>query len=270
MYFPPSKRYYYSCARIRAVFSDPNGVSAREGSGTCFLVRRDGQLFLVTNRHNVDYDYYKKTRTDYILSSIAIFGWAISENDHPHAVINRYQADIQTSEIQIITSGNDGEDLAVIGFGDSNPEVCAIPFEDLGNSLDFELSNPGEPVVMYGYSGLYNAETDAPVARSGMFASDPAHNYRGPQDISARRVAIEAFSTSGMSGSPVFALQRGGLAIPPIKIDGTRRMFLVGVNAAHYHEPDDKLGLVHSGISACIKSIAIRELIDRSASQIVQ
>lgn len=258
MYLTPGNALYYSAAKVESRFLGVSSRDARAGSGTGFLVRRESGIYFVTNRHNVDYDYRKGERTGYSLQSLTISGWA----EVQAGMLHRYEATLEGDLLRFLFTENDGEDVIVTPFSAEGTErICAFDFASLGQQGDFAQTYPGEPMLMYGYSQLMNAQTGAPVARSGIVASDPSHDYRHASEAAARRVAIEAMSTSGMSGSPVYVLQRGPAAGPGIKFDGYRRGYLLGINCAHYHEEDQKVGQVHGHMSACIKASVIAELI---------
>lgn len=259
MYLPPDNLAYYSVARVESHFIGVSGDDTRAGSGTGFVIRKGILIFFVTNRHNVDYDYKKGKRTGYKLKSVIVNGW-ISKQP---GMLHKYEAKLEADRLNFVFPVNDSEDVAVARFlGIGAEGVCAFDFGTLGDEDDFSKTIPGEPTLMYGYSELMNAHTGAPIVRSGIVASDPSHDYRQASDSVARRVAVEAMSTQGMSGSPVYALQRGFEAGVGLKFEGYRRGYLLGINCAHYHESDEKLITVHGHVSACIKSSVIAELIE--------
>ncbi|MGL4729599.1 MAG: S1 family peptidase [Bosea sp. (in: a-proteobacteria)] len=263
MFIPPPKRYYYATARMASRFTSIEDGSMRVIEGTCFFVRRKGRLFVVTNRHGIDYNYLVKDKTAYHLYDLIIQGRREAqrgaERDHFEPfVLNPI---VVMSDMAI--SWNSDEDLAVFKI-DNDPTILAVDSDDIGTDADFRSCIPGEPVIMYGYSRLANVENPAPIARSGFFASDPSVDYRIEGERSARRIAIEAMSTKGMSGSPVFAYQRGTRDARGEAADGYRRMFLAGANTGHYHDDDQKIGSIHSQIGICIRSTVIAELITQA------
>ncbi len=258
---PPPKRYYYATARFTSRFTSTQDGSMRAVDGTCFFVRRHGRLFVVTNRHTIDYSYLVNDKTGYHLYDVIIQG----RREMPRApgtfVPFTLNPIVVMSDMAI--SWNTDEDIAVFKV-ENDPTILAIDSEDIGTEADFRASAPGEPLIMYGYSRLANVEDLAPIARSGFFANDPAVDYRIEGEHSARRIAIEAMSTKGMSGSPVFAYQRGMKAAYGDIGETYRRMFLAGVNTGHYHDDDQKIGSIHSQIGICIRSTVIAEMITRA------
>jgi hypothetical protein len=265
MFFPPGRTFYYSAAKLDVEFVFAERVETVVASGTCFFISKNNSYFLVTNRHNVDYSYSQKRPTGARLGNVSIKCWGVFVQDGALWHSKNYTIKIDNPNIPVFVSENEAEDIAVIPFGRPNEDFCVIDYEVLGSSSDFNNTNPGEPLIMFGYSCLSNAETGAPIARTGIFASDPTHDYRRDGDNHAKHLAIEVLSTSGMSGSPVFALQRGIEAKGLLQFEGFRRMYLAGVNAGHYHEPDRKLGMIHGHMGWCVKSTVIRQLIDLAA-----
>jgi hypothetical protein len=263
MFVPPPKRYYYATARMASRFTSIEDGSMRVVESTCFFVRRRGRLFIVTNRHSVDYNYLMRDKTAYHLYDVIIHGRREARAAEGRADFAPFSVNPIVVMSDMALSWNSDEDIAVFRI-ENDPTILAVDSDDLGLEADFRACIPGEPVIMYGYSRLANVEDPAPIARSGFFASDPAVEYRIEGEHSARRIAIEAMSTKGMSGSPVFAYQRGMRDARGEAGEGYRRMFLVGCNTGHYHDDDQKIGSIHSQIGICIKSTVIAELITQA------
>jgi hypothetical protein len=227
---------------------------------------------LVTNRHNIDYSYKKGERTEYVIKTLECLAWGakIGENDKIYREILSFYA----SKMRFGFPENFDEDVCVYAMGDVESQLTkegshwrpfAFDLEFLATDEDYLDSNPGEPLLMYGYSKLENAEMGSPIARHGVFCSEPSHNYRQSQETSARRIAVEAMSTSGMSGSPIVAFSRGGGGSGSVglTLPNARRDYLVGINAAHYHDDDDRNPSLNSSVSRCFKATIVRELIDK-------
>jgi hypothetical protein len=258
MYVPLSRDSYYTAARVTVVHANALGHEDRI-DGTCFFIHKGNRTFIVTNRHNFEASLKDVKWSGYRAKSMKCRVWCkISENEKGKNIqLAEFEMEIDHSKIAF--PENQSEDVAVLQV-DIDQKIMRFDFEELAAEIDFSKSLPTDFVVVCGYPGL--TEFHAPLARMGVFSSDPMLDYTGKNDGASRRVAIEAMSTGGMSGSPVIALQRG-LRSDDIIFSGFRRQYVAGINCSHYSANIEKIGTIHSGISSCIKSTVIREIIER-------
>jgi hypothetical protein len=265
---PPE--WYLYAARLETSFAISGSENTRNGSGTGFFVNYQGFMFFITNRHNVDYDFYKGEKTGYVLNAAKLFAWG---RENKSKKFFRKLIEFKNFEFKLLFSDNEIEDVAVmlvkiVSVDDEDGMkwiVLSFDFDDLATEHDFVNSFPGEPVLMSGYSILADVENNMPIARQGTFASLPSVNYRNLNEKFARRIAVELLSSSGMSGSPVTAFPRsGGGRIPSGFIGAnSRREYVVGINAANYSESYISGQKYNSSVSCCFKSKIIREIITR-------
>lgn len=113
-------------------------------------------------------------------------------------------------------------------------------------------------IAIIGFPDVYDHLNNMPVLRAGVVSSDPRLNYSHCNQYLGHRLAYEAFSTGGSSGSPVIALQKGfplgeGLNAPA---DFYRPVKLIGINAGCVTQSN-----VHQQMSYLYKSDIIRDLI---------
>ncbi|MDP1774695.1 MAG: hypothetical protein Q8L15_20705 [Methylobacter sp.] len=113
-------------------------------------------------------------------------------------------------------------------------------------------------VAFPGFPPWHDKAEQRPIFRTGTISSDPRSNYSYSGQTEGQKIAYEAFSFGGSSGSPVFALQKGLEPGAGIKFNGYRECKLIGVNAGHLNHEN----IQHSGISYFFKSSVILELID--------
>ena len=114
---------------------------------------------------------------------------------------------------------------------------------------------PYDEVVFSGFPEQHDKLSNRPILRSGRISSDPKFDYSFSGKFEGEKVAYEAFSSEGASGSPVFAVPRGAKSIPE-----SRNGFLIGVNAGHIN--DSNRPGTHSGISYFFKSTIIFRIIE--------
>lgn len=259
MFHSPSKRVLYAAYRIQVTH-----LSAAGGeiviSGTAFYIKRENQMFLVTNRHNLDAVMKNGKYAGYRPRYLTLSGYFNDEH---------LTAEVAEQEISIAFCDNTEEDVAAInvtntGFMvDKQKEMTATYFDFSSLADDDNLSTLDicDLVVLPGYPAYFDRNGDRPIARMGTIASDPSSDYRDADMLPARRIAYEAFSSAGSSGSPVFALAKGWKAGIGLSGGYFRDSRLIGINAGHLPARDETRG--HSGISYCFKSTCIVEVINR-------
>lgn len=259
MYHPADASVLYSAHKLFMTFTDEYGATKDGITGTCFFVSSNGQVFLVTNRHNLDAGYKDAAKRYWKLTSLSISGFD-SESNYFHGKLVGFQD-------PIFPSCRD-EDVAILApqgitlaSGSAGPvAVRNVQREAIADAAFLSNFSASEFIVFPGYPMWHDRYENRPIIRSGIVSSDPVTNYSGPTDTpGARRIAFEGFPFEGSSGSPVFSLPFGLNAGPGVSGISFRHQRLIGINLGH--ETDGKTGL-HSGISRMIKSTVIIELID--------
>ena len=136
-----------------------------------------------------------------------------------------------------------------------------IPYSMIAdNSRINEKLSVCDFVAFPGFPDWYDRKNNLPILRTGTIASDPRFDYSHEKEDMGERIAYEAFSYGGSSGSPIFAIQKGIKVGAGLDGGGYREPMLVGINAGHL-DIDGSMGS-HSGISYFYKSSVILELID--------
>lgn len=263
MFHSPGRRILYSAYRLSVEHLNQNGLSITI-NGTAFYVLRDEELFLITNRHNVDAVMKNEKYAGYRPVGLKLSGYF--GDDHLSATLAH-------TELVIGFPNNIEEDVAAInltnvGFMVDPPQDMTtnyISHSLLGDQTRLSTLNICDMVAIPGYPDFYDRNGDRPIMRMGTIASDPDSDYRDVDMRQGRRIAYEAFSSSGSSGSPVFALAKGWKLGQGLSGGYFRDMLLVGVNAGHLRGRDD-MNTSHSGISYCFKSDCIIEAIADASS----
>lgn len=253
MYAPPPRQLLYLAYKVEVVFTDSTGVS-KAGTGTAFILAAGDRPILVTNRHVVDLDYnatdsrYK----DFQLANLVLHGRLADDS--------RFSVELDASQAFHFHGAKENDVACLIDF-----RATKLPrknfqlyhhnvVEGLATAEEFMTTIwPGDQVFFAGYPAIHDQLDQRPILRAGIIASDPKYNYSTSGKYEGERVAYEAMSTPGASGSPVYAPARG--------IDGIhenfRRDIIVGINAGHISA---EFG-AHSGMSYFIKSTVIREIL---------
>lgn len=258
--------FLYLAYHIKVDFVDGLG-NEKSGSGTCFFIRKkDGEMYLVTNRHILDISY-KKTNKEldkFELKGICISGKAI---DHKNG--NKLKnTSFQIRSKDVIFPKNKDNDVIilheVIVMHKGNEHIIDFFVDEgvMATSEDFEKNLAVCDLVSFpGFPEWHDKKGKRPIMRSGIISSDPRENYHYNHTVTGDCIAYEAFSYNGSSGSPVFALQKGIKVGSGIKGGGYRRLILIGINAGHLKV---KRGSeLHSGISYFYKSSVIKEMIGK-------
>ena len=254
MYHPLSKAHLYSAIRINAFFDDYGNEKAMVGTG--FIVQSlKSSLFLITNRHVLEASYSDMNKSHWRLTGLTLSGFCEGEF---------YPYRIRLAGIHPILPESEGEDVAVIRLtylhydGECPGKVISIKSNYIATKEDIEQIQISDVVAF----PVYHGQAEMPVMRSGWIASDPIKDFStaGLLD-NARRIAVEAFSWQGYSGSPVFTLDHGLQAGAGLVYGGHfRRSKLLGVNAGHIKTTDGSG--YHSGLSYLVKGICINEILD--------
>jgi hypothetical protein len=248
--------------RLSVVWQSEHDESSTEVcSGTGFFVGAGGQPCLVTNRHLVDPTYGKKRTKK--LSKISVCGFDPTGG--------RFECCADARALRLLYAKNDAEDVVVAVatpgwksiFGS---HMCWVQSDwhtyDDTFSKDVELC---DFLTIPGYPEYFDQQNDKPIARMGTIASDPSDHYRGPGQKCARRVAYEAFSTSGNSGGPVLALARGHPRDLRLDVPPYRQAKLLGVNAGHFENRNTRS---HEGISYFYRMQVVKDICDEAGLEI--
>lgn len=261
MFHGLTNQFLYAAYKVSATFADDIG-NVMSGTGTCFFVKnKSGDLCLISNRHVFDISYKKDddSLAKYSLREIEISGKRGSPGD------NIPESDLSFSIVPNVKfSGDSNNDIACIKKiiplrGNDIRIDYFIPYSFLATEADFQkrlmicdfLAFPGFPE-------WYDKHENRPILRTGTISSDPRFDYSYGDTVRGECVAYEAFSYSGSSGSPVFAVQKGPQPGAGIVFPGFRDLLLVGINAGHLKTTDK----THSGISYLYKSTAIAQVIN--------
>ena len=251
-----NNEFLYTAIKIETTF-DVEGKRITV-LGTCFFVLRDGKLSLITNRHLLDYSYKKKPG-----------------NPQGKIVQLSIKTKIKNAEglpvgdLQLVLTGGNiifhknyfNDVAAVISLKATNVDGSEYRHIDQCVYYDFIADNDlinactvCDFVAFPGFPEWHDKAENRPILRTGAISSDPRFNYSYNDIVKGDCIAYEAFSFSGSSGSPVFALQRG------YDIHSHYRPFkLIGINAGHL--PGEFPG-THSGISYFYKSTIIIDLLN--------
>jgi hypothetical protein len=262
VYHAPTKLILYCAYQIVVEHTSASGDSTTI-HGTAFYVKRNDDLFLITNRHNVDAVMKDVKYAGYKPTGIQLSGYF----DGEHLV-----ADLAYQEIQIGFPSNPNEDVAAINVTTvqfhvnkiANMSANYIDVSKLSKASDLSRLDICDMVALPGYPDFYDRNGNRPIVRMGTIASDPDSDYCDLGMESARRIAYEAFSSAGSSGSPVFALAKGFRTGSGLSGGYFRDLHLIGVNAGHLRGRDD-MNSSHAGISYCFKSACIIDAIDEAS-----
>jgi hypothetical protein len=259
MFHQPPLNFLYSAYFLQTKFTSPDGTSI-ERSGTGFVLSAKENLpVIVTNRHVLDIDYLEPTPKykDFKLDELSITGrrsddTAYTFRLHPEA--RRFLDDDIENDVALIEALVYEDDTIQFAKG----LYWHYGIEHLATEEVFNTSlQPYDDVAFTGFPGSHDKLAGRPIMRSGKIASDPKFNYSWRPEYKGNCVAYEAFSSSGASGSPVFAPPRGAAGIPD-----SRNGYLIGVNAGHVLDSEFYNG--HSGISYFYKSTVILKILHKA------
>ena len=258
--------YLYAVSKITLLIS--NGLNRTKLYGTGFFIIKDANIYLITNRHVVQPEWndpqYQGYHIDHIL---------FDRRDYNEAL---QKVDVETLEIvsyEIFYPENALDDIACI----TNISICdewskklpiCIEYSMLATSTQIETDlSICDHVALIGFPIVYDHKHNTPILRSGVISSDPRLDYSYNGKDMGHLLAYEMFSTSGASGSPVFAIQKGikfgkGFNVP----EGFYRpVRLIGINAGSIFTKNDG---VHQQMSYMFKSDQIIRLIEQAESKI--
>ena len=102
-----------------------------------------------------------------------------------------------------------------------------------------------------------DTQTERPIVRVGILASDPAYPFVSTKVGRTRVHLLEAFSFAGSSGSPVFANAKGIELGQGLRGGEFRPAKIVGIMTGHLPNEDSATGApykTHTGLSFCHRS----------------
>jgi len=176
------------------------------------------KLSIITNKHVIA----NADEIGFVISTSNLDG---SDVEHEYRVINSAHA---------ITHPNPNIDLCAFDITNVQVDIAnrqrramqiAVSFDDIAADDDyFKNLLPLEQVLMVGYpTGLWDEVNNGALARSGVLASNPAHDFKGKPDI-----VVDLACFPGSSGSPVFLFNPVGYQTRAANIMGSR-VKLIGV-----------------------------------------
>jgi hypothetical protein len=262
MYHSLPRAFLYSAYQLFAEFSR-NGEIKRT-QGTAFFVT-DGasRIALISNRHSIELPYKDQKYVGYQLTALSIRGYLKDDRF--------VEGTVELADAKIALPSNSQEDVAAIKLGririagsvEGPVTPVAIGWEMIAGEAAFE-SGLGlcDMLAFPGYPSWFDRDGERPIIRCGTVASDPKSSYSWQSgQPKARRMAYEAFSFGGSSGSPVFALPRGIQVSGGLSGGNFRGALLIGVNAGHLADSDD-FPTHHSGISYLFKATVISDCLN--------
>ncbi len=268
MYHGLTNSILYTAYRLKTEFHrERDNCTPEPRTGTCFFVMNgQQQMCLVTNRHMLDagYDDRQQKYLGCELKLIQVEGFLAKEGNNALPCDHRTW-DIPAHQNQVRCSQINNEDVAClinprgpIPQGARRPDFF-IPNDFVADQewLDTKLT-VCDFVVFPGYPEWHDKLRNRPIMRAGTIASDPRSDYSSTEKPEGRKVAYEAFSFDGSSGSPVFATPKGLKAGAGIKSRQFREAKFIGINAGHMRAESG----AHAGISYFFKSSVILDVIE--------
>ena len=199
--------------------------------GTAFIVRRQGKLYFVTNRHVLDYNYKRENTVSSVeLKSVEIRGYAQPSDLSRPTVPWTYAQEAsgvtfhpdKSTDLAVISAQVDSiKPPLLLGYLiGATPNIFESDWLALESEID--LLMPGEEVFIVGFPGLAG-ESERPVLVSGIISSDPRYPaVFGNAKNLGNAVLCQSYSWQGMSGAPVLGFSE---SIGKTKI--------IGINAGH-------------------------------------
>ena len=252
MYHPLPRAWLLATNKIEVQFESASDHKGGHGSG--FWVRNGDDLVFVTNRHVIDiqYKHPKYRGHGCVLSSIHILTFDANGRSARQMVAHGV----------IFIHKNPEIDLALILVtGVLNPDNISVEPANVEVIADARFLRTnlawGAQVSFSSFQPWRDTQTERPILRTGILASDPAHPFVSDKVGRAHVHLLEAFSFAGSSGSPVFANAFGIPLGPGLSGGGFRPARIIGVMAGHLDNKDseaDALYKAHTGLSYCHRS----------------
>lgn len=275
--------FLYAAKKVITTCS--NGTNIIHFRGTCFFLKHEKGLIMVTNRHVVEPKYANPKYKDYKVIQMEIDSYQnYDENGVPCDCRCIYISNY--NEFKYPLSEDDDVACLFKPAGNASKINSHIPYSMVAD-IDWFKTNLDvcDSIAYPGFPQHFDKANNTPIFRMGTIASDPRLNYSWDKnDINSHKVAYEGFSSAGASGSPVFAIQKGfqvgqGILLPE---KFYREIKLIGINAGHLNYEDIKSKIriptengeliapieacQHSGISYFYKSHIIIDICKREFS----
>lgn len=254
------RRHLYASVSVTAQFYNrQNGVDLKSRRGTGFVVRGESQIYFVTNRHVVDYNYVPPGTAEVnhaaTLEKITVRAEFQPADLSEHTKWTRMEYTAPTCAFP----QSDFIDLAAfVAFDPGRPayleqEIPSAEWQVNHYSTDWlatraELNSvlPGDSVYIAGFPGLDQVVPERPLLVAGIVSSDPRYPATFGDEKLENSVLCHAFSWEGMSGAPVVGV--------PSMVSKAR---VLGVNAGHIASN----GVAGGVISHFIRSDALIDLL---------
>lgn len=262
MFHGISNQFLYAVSRVELKFVNPTTSEEVESQGTGFFVVKDEQIYFITNRHVLDISRIDAKYVDFRLDTIK-FDLRRYDKESKSTLSDKVEAVLYTKTLP----DDDCDDVVCLSQikleGKGVRADVYFPYDMLADEacLENEIS-VCDSIAVIGFPYAYDRLNNMPVLRSGVISSDTRQNYSISNNYMGHVIAYEAYSTGGLSGSPVLALQKG------FPVGGTlttpegfyRPVKIVGINAGRLNDLDG----VHQQMSYMYKSEVIRKLILKS------
>jgi hypothetical protein len=271
----------YSACHLTTEFVHKSSGLSASGTATGFFIRRSsGSVTLVSNRHALEREYFDSKYVGYELTSVKVKLFLRSEGRPVSEAPRAVEVSVDSP---MVTAHSDGTvDVACMSLHGSgliddrggSSFLYSIGESSLAVKEDFDSRiDVGEIVFFPGYPEWHDKSEYRPILRYGRIVSDPRRDYRQSEGEARRsdgrqQLAIEAFSFSGNSGSPVFLEKHGNISLQGGLSRNSnlfyRPQLVIGINAGHLTATEEQRhGGHHSGLSFIYRSTAIRELLAR-------
>ncbi len=261
MYHPIPREWLLATNKIEVIFKNCHNEKSFHGSG--FWIQKDEKLFFATNRHVIDIDYnnnkYIGQGDEFYSVKILLFKPANQTGgyfDVTRATLfipDNYSIDIALLRLQSINNPNNIKVLPA--------DVSIIADKDF---LTTELEW-GAQVSFSSFQPWGDTQTDSPILRTGILASDPAYPFNSTMIGKIDIHLLEAFSFNGSSGSPVFANAQGIPAGKGLTGGNFRPARIIGIMTGHLLNEQSEAGTpdkTHTGLSYCHRSDLLLSMIN--------
>lgn len=256
-----SNDYLYAVSKITIIFS--NGIDRKNWQGTGFFIKKDTDLFFITNRHIIQPALYKHEFKDYTEYERMTIDYRSFNKESKSVEVNV----IEVSTFHPVYPSQVEDDIAclLVKVKEYSGQVPGyIDYSMLATSTQIEDDLcVCDNLVFIGFPSVYDHRNNLPILRSGVISSDPRVNYSYDDAYRGHIIAYESFSTPGASGSPVFATQKGFQVGGMLSAsdDFYRPVRLIGIMAGNLVE-----GQVNQQMSYIYKSDVIISLIEKAVS----
>lgn len=268
MYHGLRHEVLYSVGHMRVLFANQSNETF-EKTATCFSVKKESTLILVTNRHVFDPSYSpdgaRYVGYKFWKALIQVFG-ADEQGLPTRSSIFYMDSDRNTP----LWNGSCDTDVAIVyspQVGNKDPDRAddkrfdyCVSFDELATEVELRQDlMPFDMVAFPSFPEWHDQKFGRAIIRGGTIACDPRFEYSHPSVRGEQNIVYEGFSFGGSSGSPIFALPK----VAPIGFSGVertfRRLFVAGVNAGSLNSAGQ-----HSGLSYFVKSSEVRRLIEEA------